>query len=709
MKAGMPGLLKCAQWTRFVKRLGLICILISPYALQTASAQTELLRFQEITPEARKGFTTDRIRSITQDEQGFLWFGSWTGGFARYDGYEFKSYTANPDDPAGLASNAVHTLYADPEGGLWIGTDKGLHWLDPETDQLTLMQHDPDDPDSLSSNLILSILRDGQGRLWVGTVAGLNRLDVGETRFRRYPLTADANQMRGPIRPTWVWCLYEDSNGTLWVGMLGSGLLRYDSANDHFDRWVNDPDNPGSLPGNNVRGIVEEKDGFLWVSTDSGLVLTRENKLLANAGEDFVRIAYPEIFANVHSHNVGAMLIDGRGDFWASLYEHGVMRSPAAKGDFLRYFNDPTDPNSPGPGDIHTIFEDRSGILWFGGTGISRLVPEARAFSLIATEPGANRRHLLRTEDGRMLAGGEDGVHVYDPNQDSWTRFQPFPGEENNDLNHVQGGGIYQDRSGQIWVITAFNLSRFDLESGHFETRELAPSANCIHKDRAGQLWICVPFKGLGQFDFKAGELQLFAHDANDPASISHDFGYFIHEDRQGQLWYGSESGLNRYDRATGKATRYYRIADDPESLSNDKMLSVIEDEAGNLWFGTAFGLNRYLPKTGTFKRYFNGTDPSANRVSSIAAGANGLLWLAIPQGVARFDPANGEFRNYTTRDGLPVGFSDEILAGEDDMLYLPSDIGIVGIHTPSLEPPAEPPASLLPTFACFNKPVGQH
>ena len=260
--------------------------------------------------------------------------------------------------------------------------------------------------------------------------------------------------------------------------------------------------------------------------------------------------------------------------------------------------------------------------------------------------------------------------------------------------------------AGQIWVITSDNLSRFDLESGNFETRELVHTVNCIHKDRVGQLWVCVPFQGLGQFDFESGDLQLIAHDADDATSISHDFGYFIHEDRQGHLWYGTQSGLNRYDRGTGKATRFYRIAGDPESLSNDTILSIIEDEDGTLWFGTSFGLNRYFPKTGTFKRYFNGTDPSTNVISSIAEGANGLLWLALPQGVSRFDPASGAFRNYTTRDGLPVGFSDEILAGEGDMLYLPSDIGIIGIHTPSLEPPAEPPAIAFTEFRLFNKPV---
>ena len=70
----------------------LVCFLSA-----SAFAQQKLIRFQHIDPA--EAFATRYIVAMTQDEQGFLWFASLFGGLARYDGYEFKIYRHDPDDP----------------------------------------------------------------------------------------------------------------------------------------------------------------------------------------------------------------------------------------------------------------------------------------------------------------------------------------------------------------------------------------------------------------------------------------------------------------------------------------------------------------------------------------------------------------------------------------------------------------------------------
>jgi ligand-binding sensor domain-containing protein len=114
----------------------------SALAAQLAHAQEPYLRFQHIPPE--RSFASRWVMDVTQDRQGFLWFASLYGGFARFDGQEFRVYRHDPSDPLGMPTNTVHTLYADPVGDLlWIGLAEGLVALDLQSDQLTLYRHDP--------------------------------------------------------------------------------------------------------------------------------------------------------------------------------------------------------------------------------------------------------------------------------------------------------------------------------------------------------------------------------------------------------------------------------------------------------------------------------------------------------------------------------------------------------------------------------------
>ena len=61
-------------------------------------------------------------------------------------------------------------LWEDDEGMLWIGThDGGLHRFDPATETFTVYQHDEEDPYSLSHNDVNTIYQDREGTFWVGT------------------------------------------------------------------------------------------------------------------------------------------------------------------------------------------------------------------------------------------------------------------------------------------------------------------------------------------------------------------------------------------------------------------------------------------------------------------------------------------------------------------------------------------------------------
>jgi len=593
------------------------------------------------------------------------------------------------------------SVYADPLGGIWVGTADGLVWLDTEADSLKVYRHESNNPRSLSHSDVAPILRDSYGALWIGTEKGLNRLDQDGEGFITYPLLFENPDPDIHTPTDWVWCLFEDSTGTLWAGTLGGGLLRYNRTDDHFERFLNDPNDPKSLPNNAIRSITEDRNGDLWVGSDDGLA--RMVDRISGQFEVFqTRTMFPERSLN----NVYSVLEDSKGNLWASLGEAVIVR-PAGNDTFEFIEHDPSDPGSLGSGRVWKIFEDRTGVLWIPSNVISRLVPTAHAFKLIANViPRVGDANLLLDSNNRLWLGGSDGLHGYDLSNGQWSHHQPFPGTEGTSNNFVKDAGSYEDSDGTLWVATNHRLNRFNPETGLFESADTAPTANCMLRDSFGLMWLCLPFKGLGSYDFNTGNLDVFGHDDSDSTSVSHNFGYAVLEDRQGQLWYGTHDGLNLFDRETKTAIRFFKNPDDAHSLSNNSVRVLFEDSKGRLWVGTQFGLNLLDSASFQFHRFFNGKSAADNVFISVVSFDDDTLWLATERGIAHFNPENGQFTNYSYADGIPSNFIPSLQAGEAGVLYALSSGGVLQIDTRMLESDSQPPPVVFTSFNLFNQPV---
>ena len=80
-------------------------------------------RFKHIT--SNDGLSQNAVLAITQDGDGFMWFGT-KDGLNKYDGYSFAVYQNVPNDPGTIDSNYITALFTDSRGNLWVGTDHGL-------------------------------------------------------------------------------------------------------------------------------------------------------------------------------------------------------------------------------------------------------------------------------------------------------------------------------------------------------------------------------------------------------------------------------------------------------------------------------------------------------------------------------------------------------------------------------------------------------
>ena len=217
----------------------------------------------------------NQLTGITQDKNGIMWFASNIGLFS-YNGYEMVSYKNNPLDPNSIAGDILRAVCADNDGNIWIAVQgEGIDMFDPVTGIFTHFRHDPDDPESLTSEWVNVMLVDRDGILWIGSGIGLDRYDIRTEKFINYENIPDDSTS---LSYNEVVAIYEDHNGTLWIGtgsvygadqnkVEAGGLNRMDKKTGTFKRFMHDPANTNSLINNKVSAIYEDSNGTLWIGT----------------------------------------------------------------------------------------------------------------------------------------------------------------------------------------------------------------------------------------------------------------------------------------------------------------------------------------------------------------------------------------------------------------------------------------------------------
>lgn len=221
-------------------------------------------------PGNANSINDDYVQSFWEDPSGDLWVGTENGGLNHWEAAtgRWKAYQHDPRTPRSLGDNTVLSLLRDRRGTLWLGTrNGGLNRFDPATGTFHHYLPDATRPNALSSPRVWQILEDRTGQLWVMPAgAGLDRYIPAEDGF------AHDRQVRGDphsLSNNNIWSLMEDRAGHLWAG-TSRGLTRRDPATGHWQQWP-DTTGPverfGSFP---ALDLLETQDGAIWASTEGG-------------------------------------------------------------------------------------------------------------------------------------------------------------------------------------------------------------------------------------------------------------------------------------------------------------------------------------------------------------------------------------------------------------------------------------------------------
>lgn len=215
---------------------------------------------QHLIDEKDGSYFTNQVRAMCT-YKGKLLIATNTGRILLYDQRQKKI------DRVFNFRASVQSFYEDSRGDVWICINdfNSLRILDGKTGEIRLVTALDKNQREFTFSHPRCVLEDSNGVFWIGTrYAGLFRYDSGAREFTQYSARPGGV---GALQNANISELMIDSNNSLWIGTEGSGVARFARDSETFETYGE----KDGLLNRNVKGILQDSSGILWISSLSGL------------------------------------------------------------------------------------------------------------------------------------------------------------------------------------------------------------------------------------------------------------------------------------------------------------------------------------------------------------------------------------------------------------------------------------------------------
>jgi len=679
----------------------MIAIMLGALLSPVVRAQQPFVPFRHYS--SSHGLSHDKVLSIIQDRQGFMWFGT-VEGLNRFDGYTFTSFYHKNGDTTSLCNNTAGAMLEDRDGDLWIGTTGGISRYNRAANNFTSYVPDPTRKSSISDGRINQMIEDKDGNFWLAFSNGyVDYFDRATGRFQHFLI--DENSLD-------ITSLEFDRDGNLWIGTR-IGLMVMNKAGQVTQRFTHNPADAGSLSHNYVNDLLLDRNGVMWVASDGGLSRYDRDR------KKFVHHRHRAGDANSLALDVIRCLgQDHAGRIWVGTENGGLDIFDPVTGRFYHYVNDELDSRSISDNSIYAIFRDRHNNVWVGtnSRGICLYDANRKPFVIyqknLSHQPNLPNNKISAIVEqpgaGLWVASDGGGVGFFDEAHETFTAYRHNPKDPNSIPSDFVVDLEWDEKSQCLWIATwGAGLGRFDpvtKKCRRFLPHEGDPNALgsdklwCLYLDNEGTLYVGTLGSGFSIYDRSTGTFSTYSTDDG----LREENVVAICRDANGLLWLGSwGNGVSCFDPVTR------RFIARPDALTLKNAESISADSSGRLWMAGSPGFEVYDPAGGTVQHYGDKEHVPETTINNFLRDRHGNLWLTTNKGLVRYNLAAQKATVYTENDGLPTSqFYSRPLYASSGKMYLGSVQGLIAFNPDSIKDNAIVPPVLITDFKIFNKSV---
>ncbi len=454
-----------------------------------------------------------------------------------------------------------------------------------------------------------------------------------------------------------VFCSLQDKHGFIWFG-TASGLNRFDGYS--FKVFKHIENDSSSLSDNRIQVMQEDLDGRLWIGTSNGL------NCFDPITERFQHFFTSYLDSNSLSDNrITALHFSSDRILWVGT-ENGLNRFDARTSKNIRFVSNlktqTTQPNKQ----ITSITEDNSGNIWSGmwWGGLKRI--QHRTLTIDDFFENSNQQNGFSNNNVLQVFPAQPGflwIFYYNSNFRKFN-LKTFQFSNVDGLtNGISGGVMAQVKPGIIWfsksagelvIYNTINKDvRFLKNVFNDPTSVSSGSVRSIFCDKSGIVWVCTD-KDVSYYDPNSQKFAPYYHDLN---LAQRDYCRSFFQDKSKKLWIDVFGvGLVRYDPITGKSQKINYDPSDSGSLGSRTIHGISETKSGEIWVATDNGISIVDPVSfRVVRKMFYISDHSAALLNTVNANVtcnqSHFFWISTGDSLRIFDVFNQKQWQFSTKD----------------------------------------------------------
>lgn len=660
-----------------------------------------------------QGLTSNYVVGISQDRHGYMWFAT-ESGLNRFDGNRIRTFRKNNIENTGLSGNELNKVLADPQDDIiWIATQRsGLNAFDTKTETFTYYHSDGNNPHSIATNDVTNLAMAADGNLWLSTYHfGVEYFDKSAQKFTHY------NQSTVPgFVSNHVWAITDDKNGSLYIGHVFDGLSILSLRDRTVKSFKPNPNDPYSIPGDEVFCIFFDSKGNVWVGTNHGLALFNKQTEKFTVFKQDER--NPNSLTDNHVQAIGEwdnMLWIGTGQNVSILNLQNFDPSTPENVSF-KHLVMKDDESGLSNSNIKNIFTDSYNNLWINtyGGGVNFISSKPSFFRTLNYSPFRSAENSLSNKivsdicfDGSKLwvATGEKGIDVFE----NGTKLANFS-KDNRYFPDNNIVSAFKDSQGQLWFGTANGyIIKFNPKTKQYTEITDIPTKGigvyCFFEDIDNQLWIGTN-RGLYLYMPTTRYVKAFY---TDNSQLPDNVIRSVSQDEKGCIWVGTfGQGLSVFNKDMTLLRSFNTYQGFPSNAIN----YILRDSKNRMWIGTWEGMVLFNSCDDEKYQVFSVEHGLADAtVSAIEEGLTDEIWLSTNSGISHFNAKNNQFQNYNHLDGIPLGtfVNGSVAKSFDGTIYFGSINGLCYFNSNQKPAAFNLPPTSITSFICYDKEITRH